>query len=128
MRGKNLGFSVSANLCMNDSAHMHMGVNVCVYVCHLLQQYKLCLNHPRDLQFTRCNIHTQMLRLVYQVYSKTHETPVIWYMKTTIQKLHILSLHGTVSLNRQGMEESNRFFIGQHLNHMPHGHSKEPMD
>lgn len=92
MRGKNLGFSVSANLCMNDSAHMHMGVNVCVYVCHLLQHSKLCLNHPRDLQFISCNIHTQMLRLVYQVYSKTHETPGIWYMKTTIQVFMVLSL------------------------------------
>lgn len=51
-RGGNLGFSVSANLCMNDSAWVHMGVNMCV-LCFIIQTL------PQLLK--RSSIHTQML-------------------------------------------------------------------
>ncbi len=51
-RGGNLGFSVSADLCMNDSAWVHMGVNMCV-LCFIIQAL------PQSPK--RSSIHTQML-------------------------------------------------------------------
>lgn len=76
------------------------------------------------------NTHRHSLHEDTSYYTQT-ETKALERDKHTKIRIHWIHLQGTekgtVPLNEDAMEGSNRFFIGQCLNHMLYGHSEEPM-